>query len=116
MDIENSLSEYVNHAQDFDITEENDERDVDEKTQGFFENVMQQYPALRLEHTIFITLLQGSNKKLCSGKELRLEYYESEEPGTSSRNLPDKYTNSDLLGRITRFRKSLAQKKRKDII
>lgn len=68
MDIENSLSKYLNHAQDFDITEENDERNVDEKTGVFFKNVMQQYPALRLKHTIVIIHLQGSIKKLCTGK------------------------------------------------
>ena len=114
MDIENSLSEYINHTQDFDITGENYENELNEKTREFFENVMLQYPALRMEHSIVITLLQGCDKKLCTGKELRLEYFESEKSDTSSRNQTHKDTKSDLLARITRFRKSLAQKKRKD--
>ena len=132
MDIENSLSEYVNHSQDFEITGENYGHEFDEKTptktltklalshskkkkiREFFENVMQQNRRLRLEHTIVITLLQGSDKKICDGKELRLEYFESEKSNTSSRNQTNKDTKSDLLGRITRFRKSLAHKKRKD--
>ena len=81
MDIENSLSEYVNHSQDFEITGENYGHEFDEKTptktltklalshskkkkiREFFENVMQQNRRLRLEHTIVITLLQGSDKK-----------------------------------------------------
>ena len=114
LDIESSLSEYVSHTQDFEIMGENNGYEFYEKTREFFKNLMQQYPALRMEHGIVITLIQGCDKKLCTGKELRLEYFEFEKSDTSSRNQTNKETKSDLLGRITRFRKSFAQKKRKD--
>ena len=76
--------------------------------------MMQQYPTLPLNNTIFITLLQGRYKKLCNGKELRLEYYDPEKPDTSSRNQPQRDSKSDMFGKITRFRKSMVQKKHKD--